>query len=76
MVAKSNNPAIHEHSSELQYYDKSVAELVHDPRNYMFVNGVKMISLQCVMQMKQRRNEPKDVADVEKIKLLGVGGNK
>ncbi len=54
-------------NDKVKYCNLSLNELLYDPRNYFYYNGVKFVSLQIVKQMKQLRNETKDIADVKLI---------
>jgi len=53
------------HKSQLQYYDCTSRDLLYNPLNYFFFNGMKFVSVRKLMQMKKNRNEPKDVIDIE-----------
>jgi FkbM family methyltransferase len=52
------------HNAYVHYYKKSVSELVHDPRNFFYTNGIKYVSLPIILNMKKNRAEDKDLADI------------
>ena len=54
-------------NDKVKYGDLSLNELIYDPRNYFYYNGIKFVRLEIVKQMKQLRNEEKDIADVKLI---------
>ncbi len=54
-------------NDKVKYGNLSLAELIHDPRNYFYYNGIKFVSLSVVAKMKKLRNETKDIVDVELI---------
>ncbi len=57
------------HENCLQYYSKTAKELVENESNYFWIWGVKVISLENLLEFKIKRNEyPKDVRDVAMIK--------
>jgi FkbM family methyltransferase len=58
------------HNAELAHYAVALEDLVFDPRNYFYLDGVKFLSLSRIREMKARRAEPKDAADVFRIDAL------
>jgi FkbM family methyltransferase len=58
------------HNAELAHYDVALNDLVLDPRNHFFWNGVKFVALHRIREMKARRAEPKDGSDVYRIDAL------
>ena len=58
------------HNGELAHYRMDVGDLVMDPRNHFFWNGVKFVALHRLREMKARRAEPKDISDVYRIDTL------
>lgn len=58
------NEGISLHNSELNYYDMTVRDLLYDPRNYFYYQGVKFLSIERLTLMKVRRGEVKDRNDL------------
>ncbi|OGA55747.1 MAG: hypothetical protein A3G81_19490 [Betaproteobacteria bacterium RIFCSPLOWO2_12_FULL_65_14] len=58
------------HNAELVHYGAALDDLVLDPRNHFYVDGVKFLSLSRIREMKAKRAEPKDAADVFRIDAL------
>lgn len=57
-------------NEKVEYGDASLNELLFDPRNYFYFNGVKFVSLKVVLEMKRARGEGKDMRDVEMIRAI------
>lgn len=56
---------IHSHNNEIKkFQDKHLHELLFDPANYLYIHGVKCITLNLLKNMKLIRNEPKDRMDI------------
>ncbi len=66
----SNLDKISEHSSELKYHKYSLNNLVYDPSLSIRYEGVKVISLPVLQEMKKNRGEFKDRHDNKRIKSL------
>ncbi len=47
-----------------------VADLIYNPKNYFYVNNLKIGSLDSIKAFKKRRKRPKDIRDVKKIKAF------
>ncbi len=62
------------HDEELIYHPKSKEELVLDPANYFWFEGIKLISIRNLREMKASRGEAKDKADV--LLIDGIFDNK
>lgn len=58
------------HDSELKFYEKQKNELIHDPRNYFYFQGLKYISFPQLFIMKQNRAEEKDKSDCQTMEAL------
>ena len=58
------------HNLHFQYHSQSIQDLIYDPSNFFYFNGVKFISLNRLKEFKVNRNEGKDTIDVELIKSL------
>lgn len=50
-----------------QYYVVSYDDLIFNPKNHFYYQGLKFVSLPIIMQMKIKRNEAKDRSDVAKV---------
>lgn len=61
-------PGIGCHNNEASHYNHSLDEIIFDPENHFYFEGVKFASLRRVMQMKENRGEDKDLADQTLIK--------
>ena len=61
------------HSGEwLDYYSKNKDTIIYNPLNYFYFNGCKLASLKVVKEMKEKRNEKKDIMDLELIKKISI----
>jgi hypothetical protein len=61
---------IHSHNEEAKYYNIEIADIISDPSNYFYFDGVKLVSLNIIYGMKKKRSEVKDLIDVKKIDLM------
>lgn len=61
---------ISEHNGELHYHETSIGDILFDPNNYFYYDGMKFISLNQLRKMKTRRNEAKDIMDILLIDSL------
>lgn len=55
------------HNQELKYYPLNLDEMIFNPNNYFYYDGVKFLNLQNVRNMKSIRGEEKDLKDIELI---------
>lgn len=53
-----------------KYHEYSVNELIHNPNNHLFYEGVKYISLDALKRFKERRASPNDLEDIHLISNL------
>jgi hypothetical protein len=61
------------HTEEwLQYYNDGKDEIIYNPSNYFYFNGLKFASLKIVKEMKEKRNQKKDIIDIELIKKISI----
>jgi hypothetical protein len=51
------------------YFDNT-SDLINDPNNFFYFNGLKYLSLNKIKEKKQKRNESKDINDLKKINFL------
>jgi FkbM family methyltransferase len=58
------------HNAELSHYDASLDDLVMDPRQYFYFEGVKFLAIHVIRKMKAARGEAKDLSDVYRIDVL------
>lgn len=55
---------INNHNMELRFYNSSLNNLIFNPTNYFYYDGMKFLTLENVKKMKSCRNEFKDKRDV------------
>jgi hypothetical protein len=58
---------INNHKDQIKYYPKTVDDIIYNPDNHFYFDGIKFISINQLIQMKQNRNEKKDIQDIESI---------
>jgi len=58
---------IHSHNQEIHNYTKTRDDIIYNPNNHFWYDGVKIASLEVIRELKQNRNEPKDIVDVNMI---------
>jgi hypothetical protein len=63
------------HENELQYYLKTKDDIIYNPENYFYFEGIKFASLDVVKEMKNERGTPKDIRDINKINLFLKSSN-
>lgn len=61
-------PDIDSHENQLIYHSISIKDMLYNPQNYFYYQGMKFLSVERLMEMKQFRNEVKDVIDVKLCK--------
>ena len=64
------NDKISNHYTEKKYYPTSFDDIIFNPQNYFFFNGIKFASIKVIKKMKQKRGEEKDIRDVKLITNL------
>lgn len=66
-----NDEEIGNHLDCIDYYPCSINDLVTNPDNYIWIWGVKIISLDRLLEFKEKRMEiPKDIKDIKLIKKM------
>ena len=68
----TGNPQICSHNSDAHHHVTPIDDILFNPRNHFFFDGVKFASLGLIRAMKNRRGEPKDRQDVKLIDALGT----
>ena len=51
-------------------YILSIDDILYNPDNHFYFNGIKYVSLRVVKDLKEKRGEPKDKKDLELINEL------
>lgn len=64
------NENITSHNEWSNHYCVDKDELIYNPENYFYLNGLKFCSLKQVYDMKIKRNEEKDKKDVKLINTI------
>ena len=54
----------------LEYYHTNKETIIFDPENYFYFNGYKVATLNVLKEMKQKRNEQKDIIDISLINKI------
>ena len=66
-----NKELVSSHNQYIElYYPDDLQELILNPKNYFFFNGIKFLTLKNVHLMKQKRNEEKDLVDLNLIERV------
>lgn len=58
------HPEIHSHNDELYNYTTTKDDIIYNPENHFYFDGVKFAGLNVIKQLKEKRGEPKDLADL------------
>lgn len=66
----TNIVGLDSHNCHLHFHASSLDDILFDPDNYFYYNGIKFCSLFVLKQMKMRRLEPKDLDDLKLIKTM------
>ena len=67
-VIQDEQNLIHSHNEYgKNLYVPSYDEIILNPKFHFYSMGVKFISLPVIRNMKSKRNEPKDVIDIQLI---------
>ncbi|MDP2913126.1 MAG: FkbM family methyltransferase, partial [Candidatus Omnitrophota bacterium] len=56
------------HQAESVYYEKALDEIIFNPKNHFYYNGLKYTDINIVANMKTERNEAKDRRDLVLIR--------
>lgn len=58
---------INDHKNEAIYYGHKIDNLLYDPQNHFYYFGIKIITLQVLLEFKKKRNTSKDHEDIKMI---------
>jgi len=58
---------IHSHNNEIEKYTTTRDDILYNPKNHFWHDGVKVASLGVIRDLKEKRNEPKDVQDIQLV---------
>ena len=61
---------ISSHNHELRYYTVGKDDIIFNPENHFYYQGLKLASLDVIKNMKMKRNEVKDNVDVQLIEQI------
>lgn len=62
-LSSAPNPIVASHNHQIEFYDKTLDDLIYNPRNYFYFDDIKFISLPRLQAMKLNRCEKKDIQD-------------
>jgi hypothetical protein len=51
-------------------YELNYDEIIHNPANHFYSRGVKFVSPKIIKDMKKKRNEPKDINDINLLNSI------
>jgi hypothetical protein len=63
----SGNPDIESNNDKQPYHAKPVDDIIYNPENHFYYNGLKFATLDVIKNMKQNKRELKDLEDINKI---------
>lgn len=66
-LLSNNNPIFHNDEKDLQYTLKTKDDIIFNPENHFYFEGIKFASIDTIVEMKRNRNEPKDINDISLI---------
>lgn len=61
-------PNMESYEKKLRFHSITIQDMLYNPDNYFFFEGVKFLSVERLIEMKQCCNEEKDIKDVELCK--------
>ena len=64
------HPEIHSHNNEIYNYTTSKDDILYNPENHFYFDGIKFASLNIIKQLKEKRSEPKDIVDIGLIENI------
>lgn len=63
---------IHSHNGEIYNYTKTIDDIVYNPENYFYFDGIKFASPWIIKWLKEKRGESKDMVDIQLLSSVGV----
>jgi len=60
----TGNGSITSHNTEAQHHVTTIDDIIFNPENHFYFEGVKFVSLDIIQKMKDKRGEPKDKQDI------------
>lgn len=51
-------------------YDINYDDIIHNPDNHFYSRGVKFVSPKIIKRLKEKRNEPKDINDINLLNTI------
>lgn len=66
-IRYGNEDVIGSHNAEIHHHTIGINEIIFNPDNHFYYNGIKFCSLDEIKYMKQKRGEPKDYQDINLI---------
>ncbi|SFJ73383.1 Glycosyltransferase involved in cell wall bisynthesis [Desulfomicrobium apsheronum] len=67
-VLYTDTKKIKSHLSEIKYYGHSFDDIIFNPENHFYFEGIKFASLDVIKKLKANRREQKDLNDLDLIK--------
>lgn len=59
---------VDDHRSQLKYYPIALTDMLYNPENYFYFEGMKFITPKRLIEMKTKREEVKDIRDVKMLR--------
>lgn len=56
------------HRDQLTYYSIGLPDILYNPENYFYFEGMKFVAINRLIEMKSNRGEDKDIRDVKLLK--------
>ena len=61
---------IHSHNDEIHNYTVAIDDVLYNPTNHFYFDGIKFAGLNVIRELKNKRKEPKDFVDLELMETL------
>ncbi len=65
-----NDKKFNNHKKQLKFYSNGLEDLLYDPKNFFFFNGLKILSFKNIYSMKLARSETKDIYDYKMMRAF------
>lgn len=65
---ESRIEGVDDHRSQLPYYNIALPDMLYNPENYFYFEGMKFITPKRLIEMKTNRGEVKDIRDVKMLR--------